>query len=181
MKTKFARYLSQLGRFGGESISKHSGPTATNSEQTSFSRSLARRKMRMKCGRVYEKYVYEGTQNTPTVENTGPTWCGPNATNSDQSKGFSLFGFSWLLTSHQISTTGAFEYTAICRVCFTFRTHETIWLRRQRCSEYVKYRTKSVQRRGWREQTHVSVEESNKKTSIWIHRLYSVLRSGTKI
>ena len=126
VKTKFVRYLSQLGHFGRKSISKHSGPSARNSEQTSFSRSLARRKMRMKCGRAYEKYVYEGTQNTPTVENTGPTWCGPNATNSDQSKGFSPFGFSWLLTSHQISTTGAFEYTAICRVCFTFRTHETI-------------------------------------------------------
>ena len=72
MKTKFARYLSQLGRFGRESISKHSGPTATNSEQTSFSRSLTRRKTRMKCGRVYEKHVYEGTQNTPTVLKKGP-------------------------------------------------------------------------------------------------------------
>ena len=140
MKTKFARYLSQLGRFGRESISKHSGPTATNSEQTSFSRSLTRGKMRMKCGRVYEKNVYEGTQNTPTVEKTCPTWCGSNATNSNQSKGFSLFGFSWLPTSRQISTNSAFEYTAICRIWFTFRRHETIWLRRQATSSLQQVR-----------------------------------------
>ena len=88
MKTKFARYLSQLGRFGRESISKHSGSTATNSEQTSFSRSLTRGKMCMKCGRVYEKHHHERTQNTPTVNKKRPTWCGSNATNSDQSKGF---------------------------------------------------------------------------------------------
>ena len=67
VKTKFVRYLSQLGRFGRQSISKHSDPSARNSEQTSFSRSLARRKMRMKCGRVYEKHDYERPQNTPTV------------------------------------------------------------------------------------------------------------------
>ena len=59
---------------------------------------------------------------------------------------------SWLTTSRKIPTTSEFEFTAICRVRFTFRTHETIWLRRQTCSEYVKYRTNGVQRRGWREQ-----------------------------
>ena len=69
---KFVRYLSQLGRFGRQSVSKHSGPDARNNEQTSFSRSLARHKMRMKCGRVYEKYVHEGTQSTPTVKKKGP-------------------------------------------------------------------------------------------------------------
>ena len=152
MKTKFARYFSQLGRFGRESISKQSDPTATNSDQTSFSHSRTRGKMRMKCGRVYEKHVYEGTQNTPTVEKTCPTWCGSNATNSNQSKGFAPFVLSWLTTSRKISTTSEFEFTAICRVCSAFWKHETIWLRRQRCSEYVKYRTNGVQRRGWREQ-----------------------------
>ena len=106
----------------------------------------------MKCGRVYEKHVYEGTHNKPTDYKKGPTWCGSNASHSDQFKCFSPFVFSWLPASRQISTTGAFEYTAICRVCFTFWTHETIWLRRQKCSEYVKYRTNGVQRRGWREQ-----------------------------
>ena len=152
MKTKFARYLSQLGRFGRESISKQSGPNATNSEQASFSRSLTRGKMRMKCGRVYEKHVYEGTQTTSTVEQQNPTWCGSNATHSNQSEDVSPFVFSWLPASRQITTTGALEYTAICRVCSTFWKHETIWLRRQSCSEYVKYRTNGVQRRGWREQ-----------------------------
>ena len=124
----------------------------TNSEQTSFSCFLIRRKERMKCGRVYEKHAYEGTQHKPTVFKKSHTWCGSNATNSNQSKGFAPFVFSWLTTSRKISTTSEFEFTAICRVRFTFRTHETIWLRRQSCSEYVKYRTNGVQRRGWREQ-----------------------------
>ena len=93
MKTKFARYLSQLGRFGRESISKQSGPTATNSEQTSFSHSRTRGKMRMKCGRVHEKHISEGTQNKPTVFKNSPTWCCSNATNSNQSKGFAPFFF----------------------------------------------------------------------------------------
>ena len=83
---------------------------------------------------------------------TRPAWCGSNATNSDQSKGCSPFVFSWLPASRRINTTGAFEYTAICSVCSTFWRHETIWLRRQKYSEYVKYRTNGVQRRGWREQ-----------------------------
>ena len=108
--------------------------------------------MRMKCRRVYEKHVYEGTQNKPTVFKNSPTWCGSNAANSNQSKRFAPFVFSWLTASRKISTASEIEFTAICRVCFTFRTHETIWLRRQKCSEYVKYRTNGVQLRGWREQ-----------------------------
>ena len=110
--------------------------------------------MRMKCGKVYEKHVYEGTHATPTVDKTCPTWCGSNAANSDQSKKESPFVFSWLPASRQITTTGALEYTAICRVCSIFWKLETIWLRRQSCSEYVKYRTNGVQRRGWREQAN---------------------------
>ena len=63
-----------------------------------------------------------------------------NATNSCQSKGFSLLGFSWLPTSRQISTNSAFEYIAICRIWFTFRRHEMIWLRRQETSSLHQVR-----------------------------------------
>ena len=171
MKTKFARYFSQLGRFGRESISKQSGPTATNSEQTSFSHSRTRGKMRMKCGRVYEKHAYEGTQHKPTVFKKSHTWCCSNATNSNQSKGFAPFVFSWLTTSCNISTTSEFEFTAMCRVRFTFRTHETIWLRRRTCSEYVKYRTNGVQRRGWREQADTKKIIFIRKFTFKLHKL----------
>ena len=102
-------------------------------------------------------------EHKPTVFKKSHTWCGSNATNSNQSKGFAPFVFSWLTTSCNISTTSEFEFTAICRVRFTFRTHETIWLRRQTCSEYVKYPTNGVQRRGWREQA------DNKKTFSYVN------------
>ena len=93
MKTKLARYLSQLGRFDRKSISKQSGPTMTNSKQKSFSRSLSRGKMRVKYERVDVKQVYEGTQNKATVFKKGPTWCASNVTNNEQSKGFAPFVF----------------------------------------------------------------------------------------
>ena len=77
MKTKVARYFSQLGRFGRDSISKQSGPTAANSEQTSFSHSRTRGKMRMKCGRVHEIWRIKSCTKYNTPAKGRVVWDSP--------------------------------------------------------------------------------------------------------